>query len=1631
MSTGGSPIEISVVTPTHNRPASLLRLLRSLGNSSLPAGRIEVVVVADGCTDDTAAIARAEPLPFVLRVLEQTPGRGAAAARNLGAAQATGALLVFLDDDIEPGPGLLEEHRRVHMDAGVPSVAIGPPLPVRPARADLGAIAAWAWWEGQFARMGQPGHRFSYDEVFGGILSVPADLFRSVGGFDEGLQCREDGELGFRLIKAGARVLFVPAAGGLHHELRHHARLIQRKRAEGRADVGLARRHPELWHALRLSWPQMPPWHPLGVLRRSAFAAPALSTILIGLLTRALPVLERLRLRGTWRKAQAGVMYGWYWRGIADALGNRRGLAALEAECRAGTPKPEPPLTIDLAHGLEAAEQQVERARPAALWVCFGELEVGLIPPRPGAEPLRAHHLRTVLRTDLAHSLIAVKSTHAAAGHHGVPQPAALRLARDSALSVPLPSVSVVIAAHDAEATIAEALGSLQRQTHPAWEAIVVDDGSGDHTAEIVERYAATDPRIRLLRQARQGPGSARNAGLGLATHPWLLFLDADDWLLPRALERLCSTASALGTVAAVHGGWARVTSEGTVMETEFAPPDADLFHRFAEICAFPIHSCLFRRELLVRSGGFDPALVTCEDWDLWQRLARSGARFGRLTEKVAHYRMQPHSGATATDRLLPDGLEVIRRGHQPDPRVQNPKHAHGAPPAGLPAARLRFASWVAGLLIGRGHPADWVLEHLTGDTAPGLNPTEIANNLFRTVPLSVARGVESWDELWPRVREGLVAFLEELERHSGCWRLAHRTMLALEQLTLDASREARPFVRGSTLAVAIEVTRPIVATPVPSGAERAHCAVLVDGKPIGALLLPVCDGVLAARVLADAIAAEFAWPILRHYFGETRYGELEFVRAPGGISLRLTGSGFGPPAPDAVVVAPEGLHDLIGWTLLLRELWGAPDLSVEDFYREADEVDQRAPESEATRWPVVEMSEVLPRLRTPDALVPIEVRVGGVSIGILQVPSHGGLITQSRLRSAITTETGFELCRVVVREAILGRPFLGEGLRARLAARADAVRHMALPDAQAEAIPASASDGLPPDWRAVVGGFAGTEAASVVLARHAPGALNSPADRRASLPSVLTAELLEAARSIGPPVIKLSGPDHAGRVEYAPELVWSGSVGPEQGLSVEPRAGPARPHDRHHFESLFAQGADPWNYGTPYEQLKYQQTLSLLPAGRPGKALELGCAEGRFTRLLAPRVGRLIAADFSQIALQRAAVDAAPNVSFALLDLATDELPGECDLIICSEVLYYMGSLEALDRVGQKLARALAVGGHLVLAHANAQVDDPDLPGFDWAVPYGARVIGERLAKMPQLHWLREIRTEAYRIQLFQRRESASPDGPSVPAVIEVAPYQQPAAHVAAHFRTGGRRNTSTAQSPGGWTTLPILMYHSIATEGSARTARYRVAPEQFEAQLRYLRGAGFSAVTIHQWLRATRLQQPLPHRSVLLTFDDGYRDFATNAWPLLQRHGFSALVFLVADRIGQSNSWDAALSEPVPLLDWEEIGRLASAGIAFGSHSASHLPMTGLDPTEIAREALRSRLVLERGLGRRVSTFAYPHGDSDAVVQHLVGACGFEAGFTCREARAGYRDPPLALPRIEICGDDDLQTFIAKLGD
>ena len=227
----------------------------------------------------------------------------------------------------------------------------------------------------------------------------------------------------------------------------------------------------------------------------------------------------------------------------------------------------------------------------------------------------------------------------------------------------------------------------------------------------------------------------------------------------------------------------------------------------------------------------------------------------------------------------------------------------------------------------------------------------------------------------------------------------------------------------------------------------------------------------------------------------------------------------------------------------------------------------------------------------------------------------------------------------------------------------------------------------------------------------------------------------------------------------------------------------------------------------------------------------------------------------------------------------------------------------------------------------------------------------------------------------------------------------------------------------------VPILMYHRIATDGPPGLKRWRVAPELFDAHMAALHRAGYQTITLADWADAVIQLRPVRGKRVLLTFDDGYSDFLSGAVPALRRHDFSATMFLVAERIGQTALWDASFGDCAPLMSWEEIKSLQDEGIEFGAHSCIHKKMTEMTSKELAEDTKRTRAILEEGLEVSVPTLAYPYGDQNESVRRVVGEAGTRAAVTTEPGISKLGDDPLRLPRIEIDGDCTVEQLLSSV--
>ena len=189
--------------------------------------------------------------------------------------------------------------------------------------------------------------------------------------------------------------------------------------------------------------------------------------------------------------------------------------------------------------------------------------------------------------------------------------------------------IGLVIPARDAAPWIGATLASVRAQSHAAWQAVVVDDGSTDATAALAA--GSGDARIGVIRAAAAGVSAARNRGLAAlfaaaAPVAAVLFLDADDLLAPDALTRLAATLAAHPGAVAACGAWAAVTAAGAPLPGHHKPAGGDVLARLLCRNLFVNGGHLLIRAGAVRAAGdFRPELTYAEDWEYWLRLARQG----------------------------------------------------------------------------------------------------------------------------------------------------------------------------------------------------------------------------------------------------------------------------------------------------------------------------------------------------------------------------------------------------------------------------------------------------------------------------------------------------------------------------------------------------------------------------------------------------------------------------------------------------------------------------------------------------------------------------------------------------------------------------------------------------------------------------------------------------------------------------------------------------------------------------------------------------------------------------------------------------------------------------------------------
>ncbi|MBI3959411.1 MAG: polysaccharide deacetylase family protein [Chloroflexi bacterium] len=208
----------------------------------------------------------------------------------------------------------------------------------------------------------------------------------------------------------------------------------------------------------------------------------------------------------------------------------------------------------------------------------------------------------------------------------------------------------------------------------------------------------------------------------------------------------------------------------------------------------------------------------------------------------------------------------------------------------------------------------------------------------------------------------------------------------------------------------------------------------------------------------------------------------------------------------------------------------------------------------------------------------------------------------------------------------------------------------------------------------------------------------------------------------------------------------------------------------------------------------------------------------------------------------------------------------------------------------------------------------------------------------------------------------------------------------------------------------VPVLMYHYLSVppaDANAYRIDLSVSPDLFARQLDRMQAEGYTTISLYDLLAHLWEGAPLPEKPVVLTFDDGYRDNYTNAFPLLRQRGMIATIFVVTDFMDE---------ERPDYLTWEMAREMLAAGISIESHGRNHISLKNRDRDYLVWQALGSLETIEFELGVRPRFVSYPAGEFDAEIIAIFQSANYWAGFTTIQGATHSTGDPLRLHRVRV---------------
>jgi peptidoglycan/xylan/chitin deacetylase (PgdA/CDA1 family) len=229
------------------------------------------------------------------------------------------------------------------------------------------------------------------------------------------------------------------------------------------------------------------------------------------------------------------------------------------------------------------------------------------------------------------------------------------------------------------------------------------------------------------------------------------------------------------------------------------------------------------------------------------------------------------------------------------------------------------------------------------------------------------------------------------------------------------------------------------------------------------------------------------------------------------------------------------------------------------------------------------------------------------------------------------------------------------------------------------------------------------------------------------------------------------------------------------------------------------------------------------------------------------------------------------------------------------------------------------------------------------------------------------------------------------------------------------------TAPAPGGEASIPILMYHHIGDlpiDATELQTTWTVTPKNFDAQMQWLARSGFRSITMAQLVAHLKNRQPLPAKPIIISFDDGWEEQFSTAFPIMTRYGLSATFFVYTQPLDHTQ-----------YMTWAQVQALATGGMDIQSHSITHPHLRTMAPDAAFKEIADSKATLEKRLGKPVVAFCYPFGEYNNAIVEMVKRAGYESAVTLASGYRQRADELYTLHRIRVSYHDTLDDFVKRL--